>query len=583
MSERPAIIQALTDTFGSDGFTFQHTADGVPTLWIPRSRHFAVLSHLKRKATPRFRMLLDLTAVDERLRKNRQGLPEADFTVVYHLLSLEPTEELRIKVALRGEYPDIDTITGLWPKANWYEREVWDMFGITFNGHPNLRRILMPPTWEGHPLRKEHPARATEMGRFTLPDEKQDREQAALQFKPEEWGMKRETEDAEFMFLNIGPQHPGTHGVIRIALQLDGEEIVDSVVDIGYHHRGAEKMGERQSFHSYIPYTDRVDYLGGVMNNLPYVMAVEKLAGIEIPDRVKLIRIALCELFRISNHLVWYGTFAQDVGQFSPVVYMFNDREKVLGLIEAICGARMHPNWFRIGGLAADLPKGWDKLFKDLITYLPPRLDEYDKMVMGNSILKGRCKGIGAFSTAEAIDWGVTGPALRATGMEWDLRKARPYGGYDQLDFEVPTATGGDCFARAEVRVEEIRQSLRIIEQCVKLIDKTGPYKSEHPLAVPPTRDGTMHDIETLITHFLSVSWGPVMPAGESSMFVEGTKGLQGYYLTSDKDTISYRTRIRVPSFPHVQIIPDISRGHMVPDLLAIVAATDYLLSEIDR
>ena len=263
--------------------TTQKTRDGIPTYWVSKDQLTPLLRFLKEEAAPPYRMLFDLTAIDERMRTHREGQPPAAFTVVYHLLCLDPVLEMRLKVALPEDSPTMPTITGLWPAANWYEREVWDMFGIRFEGHPHLRRILLPTTWKGHPLRKEHPARATEMGPFRLTEERRAAEQEALQFRPEDWGLQRSTEDHDFMFLNIGPQHPGTHGVIRLVLQLDGETIVDVVPDIGFHHRGAEKMGERQSWHTYIPYTDRVDYLGGVMNNLPYVLAVEKLAGIEVP------------------------------------------------------------------------------------------------------------------------------------------------------------------------------------------------------------------------------------------------------------------------------------------------------------
>jgi NADH-quinone oxidoreductase subunit C/D len=582
MDDNSTILQELQRAFGEAAITAQATRDGIPTVWVARDKARAVLRHLKEGVDKPYRMLYDLTAIDERVRDNRAGQPPGDFTVVYHLLSFERNQDIRIKVPLEGEYPSLPTITDLWPAANWYEREVWDMFGITFDGHPHLRRILMPPTWQGHPLRKDHPARATEMDPFRLPEEREAAEQAALQFRPEEWGMKRSREDTDFMFLNLGPQHPGTHGVLRIVLQLDGEEIVDAVPDIGFHHRGAEKMGERQSWHTYIPYTDRVDYLGGVMNNLAYVLSVEKLAGIEVPDRVKVIRVMMAEFFRLASHLVWYGTFAQDVGALSPVFYMFTDRERIFDIVEAVCGGRMHPSWFRIGGVAQDLPRGWDHLVRDFLDYMPRRLAEYDRLVMQNRIFKARTVGVGSYTLDEAIEWGVTGPGLRACGFAWDFRKRRPYSGYDQFEFEIPTATHGDCYDRAVVRVEEMRQSLRIIAQCLNNMP-AGPYKSDHPLATPPLKERTMRDIETLITHFLSVSWGPVIPPGEALVHVEATKGDNGYYLISDGSTMAYRVRIRSPSFPHMQMVPLISRGLMIPDLLAILGSIDFVLADVDR
>ncbi len=572
----------LNERFGEAIIASQETKDDVPTLWVRKENIREVLKYLKNEADQPYKMLFDLTAIDERSREHREAQPDSQFTVVYHLISFDRNEDIRLKVPLADEFPGMDSVTGIWPSANWYEREVYDMFGVKFDGHPHLARILMPRTWEGHPLRKEHPARATEMGPFTLPDDKQEREQNALEFKPEEWGLKRESEDTEFMFLNLGPQHPGTHGVLRIIMQLDGEVIIDAVPDIGFHHRGAEKMGERQSWHTYIPYTDRIDYLGGVMNNFPYVMTVEKLAGIKVPERAQVIRIMLTELFRIISHLVWYGTFAQDIGYLSPVFYMFTDREYALKIIEAITGDRMHPNWFRIGGVAQDLPKGWDKMIADYVKYLPPKLKEYDDMVMKNRMFKARTKGIGAYNTEEAIEWGVTGPGLRATGLEWDFRKKRPYSGIDQFEFDIPTATNGDCYDRGVVRIEEMRQSLRIIQQCLDNMPE-GDYKSDHPLATPPRKERTMHDIETLINHFLSVSWGPVIPPGEAQVFVEASKGVNGYYLISDGSTLSYRTRIRAPSFPHIQMVPYISKGQTVADMLAILGSVDFVLADVDR
>jgi NADH-quinone oxidoreductase subunit C/D len=407
--------------------------------------------------------------------------------------------------------------------------------------------------------------------------------QHQLGFRAGEWGLEELADDPDVMFLNVGPQHGGTHGVVHITVGLRDEEIVACVVDIGYHHRGKEKMAERQSWHTFIPYTDRVDYLAGVQNNLNYLNSVEKLAGIEVPPRAQVIRMMLCELYRINSHLLYYGTYAQDIGALSPVFYMFSDRELIHDITTAICGGRMHPNWFRIGGVAEDLPKGWDQMIRDFLDYLPPRLREYDALVVESSITRARTKGIGALTLDQAIDWGVTGPNLRACGLEWDYRKQRPYSGYEHMEFEVPTATSGDSYDRLLVRVEEIRQSLRIIEQCLDDMP-AGPYKAEHPLATPPAKEpGTMHHIETLINHFLGVTWGPVLPVGEACAPTESMRGATGYTVVSDGDTSSYRTRIRTPSFAHLQVLPLMTMGLEVPDLIAILGSIDFVMADVDR
>ena len=265
------IFRELATRLGDEAFTAQKTIDAIPTVWVTPDRLRQTLRVLKNELPNPYRMLFDLTAIDERLRTHREGQPAADFSAVYHLISFGRNEDIRVKVALTGTTPHLPSISTLWSNANWYEREVWDMFGIVFDDHPHLTRILTPRHWSGHPLRKEHYARATEMGVYDLTEDKEIAEQEALRFHPEEWGMKRRSESSDFMFLNMGPNHPSVHGVFRLVLQLEGEEIVDVVPEIGFHHRGAEKMGERQSWHTFIPYTDRIDYLSGVMNNFPYV------------------------------------------------------------------------------------------------------------------------------------------------------------------------------------------------------------------------------------------------------------------------------------------------------------------------
>lgn len=575
------VIGELISRFGREMFTLQTSKTGMPVIWLPKSALVDVISFLKKIPKP-YNMLYDLHAVDERLRTHREQLVAQDFTVFYHLLSVERNSDVLLKVALSEKSLTLPSITSIFSNANWYEREVWDLFGITFTGHPHLTRIMMPKSWQGHPLRKDFPARATEFDPFALDVAKQDLEQEALRFKPEDWGMRKGTDNEDFMFLNLGPNHPSAHGAFRIVLQLDGEEIVDCVPDIGYHHRGAEKMAERQSWHSYIPYTDRVEYLGGVMNNLPYVLAVEKLAGIQAPAKVEVIRVMLAELFRINSHLLFLGTYIQDVGAMTPVFYAFSDRQRIYNIIEAITGARMHPAWFRIGGVAHDLPQGWQRLVREFLDWLPKRLESYVTAALRNSILRGRTIGVAAYNTQQALEWGVTGAGLRATGLGLDIRKWRPYSGYQNFDFEVPTGSNGDAYDRALVRVEEIRQSLRIVEQCLNNMPE-GPYKADHPLTTPPPKERALQHIETLINHFLQVSWGPIMPANESFQMIEATKGANSYYLTSDGSTMSYRTRIRTPSFAHLQQIPSVIRGSLVSDLIVYLGSIDFVMSDVDR
>ncbi|PPI88224.1 NADH-quinone oxidoreductase subunit C/D [Candidatus Pantoea edessiphila] len=576
------ITNDLYNHFGSNCFIIQATKIGSLVLWVKRENLLKIIKFLNNLSN-RYIMLYDLHGIDERLRTQRNNLPDADFCVFYHLLSIERNRDIILKVALSENDLHLPTITNIFPNANWYERETWEMFGIIFDGHPHLVRIIMPKNWEGYPLRKDYPARATEFDPFVLTKNKEDLQMEDLTLNPEDWGMKHHTDNEEFMFLNLGPNHPSVHGAFRIFLQLDGEEIVDCVPDIGYHHRGAEKMGERQSWHSYIPYTDRIEYLGGCVNEMPYILAVEKLASITVPDRVKVIRIMLSELFRINSHLLCISTFIQDVGAMTPVFLAFTDRQKIYDIIEAITGFRMHPAWFRIGGVAHDLPKGWEKLLQNFLEWIPKRIKEYSTVALKNKILMKRSQGIATYNRAEALAWGTTGTGLRATGLDFDIRKWRPYSGYEHFDFEIPIGSGiSDAYTRIQLKIEEIWQSLSILEQCLKNMPQ-GAFKANHPLTTPPPKEKMLQHIETLITHFLHVSWGPIMPVNESFQMIEATKGINSYYLISDGGTMSYRTRIRTPSFPHLQQIPSVIRGSLISDLIVYLGSIDFVMSDVDR
>ena len=573
LSERDENLATdLRARFGDSVQQTEHTSDML-TFMVEQRRLKDVLRFLKTEAAPQFQRLDDVTAIDESARRNRQEYP--DYTLVYHLLSFEPASRLRLKVGLQGDAPVTQSVTDIWPSANWYEREVFDMFGVRFEGHPNLQRIIMPHHWEGHPLRKSHPGRATEMDPYTLAD--------AQRLQPLDGGVyvKRDGREHE-LILNVGPHHVSTHGLMRYIVSLEGEEITELDMDIGYHHRAAEKIGERQTWNQFIPYTDRVDYLAGAANNLPYLLAVETLAGIEVPERAQVIRVMLSEFFRLSNHLVFFATMAHDVGAMTPNFYTFREREMILDIVELITGGRLHPSWFRLGGVAKDLPEGWQEAVDAFVKIFPKALKEYEALITKNPIFKVRTQGIGRMSLEDSIDWGVSGPNLRACGLEWDVRKKFPYSGYEKFDFEVATATEGDCYARYLVRVEEMRQSLRIIEQAAEQMP-SGRHITDDYRYVIPKREDMLKDIESLIHHFINVTRGPKIPRGEAYVSCEIPRGEQGYYVVSDGLGYSYRTRIRSPGFANVQVMPMMAVGETIADLIAIIGSVDYILPDIDR
>ncbi len=469
------------------------------------------------------------------------------------------------------------------------ERESFDLMGLTYTGHPDLRRIMLPWDWVGHPLRKDQPLGGEEVP-FSMtwndPDfatfGSQIMDPAAVQAP-----LPKGVDLSKHMFLNMGPHHPATHGVLRLAVELDGETVVSVHPDTGYLHSGFEKQGENVRYKDFVPYTDRMDYTAAMCNNLGYCLAIEKLVDVEVPLRAQAIRVVVAELQRLAAHLIWLATHVLDTSGtgMSLLMYALREREMILDIFEMICGARMTTSYVRIGGVWKDVPPAFVSKVEEFCSLFPTRLDDYERMLTKSVILRRRLEGIGKLSRADALSLGATGPLLRGSGVYYDLRKLAPYSGYDRYDFEVPISTTCDSYGRYLIRVQEMRQSLRIIKQALEDVKATEgqPHKTaDRKVALPP-RAELETSMEALIHHFKLVTEGIKPPPGEVYFGHENPKGELGYYVVSDGEAHPYRLRVRGPSFVNIFATDTMARGEYLADLVAIIGSIDIVLGEVDR
>jgi NADH-quinone oxidoreductase subunit D len=380
----------------------------------------------------------------------------------------------------------------------------------------------------------------------------------------------------------MGPQHPSTHGVLRLVLTLDGETVVDCVPHMGYLHTGMEKQCEHHKYYNAITITDRMDYLSPMTNNLAYCLAVEKLMGLPIPERAQVIRVILAETSRIASHLVWLATAGLELGAMSVFLYCFREREMIMDAWEEVAGGRITPSFVCVGGVLCDVTDRFVEMTREFLRVFPSRLADYERLLSKNPIWLRRTQGVGALSTEELLEWGVTGPILRASGMAWDLRKDEPYCSYDRFEFDVPTGTNSDAYDRYLVRVEEMRQSHRIIQQALDDLPD-GPVRADEPHVTPPPRDLVHQDMHRMIYHFKFFEEGFSVPAGAAYAPIEGPKGEIGFYIVSDGGPQPYRVRVRPPSLLNLQALPDMVRGRLLADVVSVIASIDFVLGEVDR
>ncbi|PIR23121.1 MAG: NADH-quinone oxidoreductase subunit C [Deltaproteobacteria bacterium CG11_big_fil_rev_8_21_14_0_20_45_16] len=516
------------------------------------------------KAQKGYRWLMDICGVHYPER-------EKSLEVVYHFFNRDQNRRIRVKVPHK-EGEKIPSLVSVYKAANWFEREAFDMFGIIFEGHPNLTRILCHHEFVGHPLRKDYHPRANQ----TLS-------------KPIEYEFEKssDSDDEDILlnqknYLNLGPSHPATHGTFRWFVELEGETIVRSRAEIGYLHRCFEKMAETHKYNQVIPYTDRLNYLSAPMNNDGYCRTVEKLLGVEIPARGRYIRVILNELSRIIDHLVCIGTTSVDMGALSTFWYCFSEREETYTLFEKLCGNRMLTSVTRVGGIAGDIDEDWMASCRARVKSMRNTIDEIDALLSNNKIWLSRMKDTGVISREDAIDFGFTGPCLRATGEDMDLRKQEPYYFYDTFDFEVPTMTGGDNYSRYMIRILEMRQSCRIIEQALSKLP-SGPTQIDDPKIVLPPKKEIYSNIEALMNHFMLIIDGVKPPAGDVYSYTEAANGELGFYLVSDGSGKPYRLKVRPPCFPIYSAFEDMIQGGMVADAVATLGQLNVIAGELDR
>jgi NADH-quinone oxidoreductase subunit C/D len=507
-----------------------------------------------------FKLFLDLCGVDFLDREDR---PER-FEVVLHLYSVSHNHHVRLKTPVPESDPKLDTITGLFRGASWFEREAWDLYGIVFEGHPNLIRLLTHESFVGHALRKDYPTAR----RHVLKDAKE-----MLLDVPE---------GSEGLIVNIGPSHPSMHGAFRVQALLDGETVQTAEAEIGYMHRNFEKMAEERTYWQIIPYTDRLNYCSSFMNGHGWALAVEKLLGVPAPPRAEAIRVILSEFSRIMDHIICISTNVVDLGAITPYFIMFRAREHIYELLEACCGARLTVSYVRIGGLGRDVPDDFEARCRKALASVREVWQAADQLLTRNAIVMQRFKDIGVMDRDEALSWGWVGPCLRGSGVDYDIRKDQPYSGYEGYDFDVPVGTVGDCYDRYLVRMEEMRQSMRIIEQALAKLPSGPVITDDKRVAIPPKSE-VYSNIEALMNHFKLIYEGILPPEGEVYGYTEGANGELGYYIVSDGRKHPWRVKVRPPCYNIYQAFPHMIRGEMLADAVATIGGLNVIAGELDR